>query len=315
MAEITSSEFRDFDSFREHLHGWDTDPIQLDAGFLSLCWDQLRLEDFSLALLRVNRRISDTSAVETGALGFSLALEPMLWCGLEVPAGSLLVLSPGRDQRSTLRPGFRSVEIATSEDLLHETGLLADPIDPRAFPPERCVVPLGPGLVRGFEELARFLRHPAGGEVSPSGAAALRSRALDLLRSALQGRGLPGIRPVPRYDLALAALRLVEDAPEYRFSVQELARTLGVTRRALEYAFRSALKVSPGRYLLARRLNRVRSDLRAPARPNVTDTALRHGFGHLGRFSEQYRRLFDELPSQTRRSESPPSRTSEPAIR
>jgi AraC-like DNA-binding protein len=239
----------------------------------------------------------------------------MLWCGLEVPTGSLLVLSPGRDQRSILRPGFRSVEIATSEDLLHQIGLLADAIDPRSFPPERCVVPLEPGLVRAFEDLAGFLRHPAGRETSPSGAAAVRSRALDLLRSALQGRGIPGVRPVPRYDLALAALRLVEQAPEYRFSVQELAGTLGVTRRALEYAFRSALEVSPAHYLRARSLNQVRSDLHAPACPSVTDTALRHGFGHLGRFSEQYRRLFGELPSQTRRGKSPLSRASEPAIR
>jgi AraC family ethanolamine operon transcriptional activator len=263
----------------------------------------------------MNRRISDTAAVEPGALGFSLALEPMLWCGLEVPAGSLLVLSPGRDQRSALPPGFRSVEIAVSEDLLHETDLLADALDPRAFPPERCVVPLRPGLVHAFEDLAGCLRHPAAGEISSSGAAAVRSRALDLLRSALLGRGIPGIRPIPRYDLALAALRLIEDAPEHRFSVQELARALGVTRRALEYAFTSALEVSPGRYLLARRLNQARSDLHAPVHPSVTDTALQHGFRHLGRFSGQYRQLFGELPSQTRRGKSPLSRASEPAIR
>ena len=305
MTEITSFEFRDFDSFREHLHGWDTDPVQLDAGPLQLCWDQLRLQDFGLARLQVNRRIADTAAIAPGALGFVIALEPTLWCGLEVPAGSLLVLSPGRDQRSTLRPGFRSVEIAASEKLLCEAGLLEEAIDPRAFPPERCVVPLGPGLVGAFEELARRLHRPAGNGLSPSGAAALQRRTLDLLRSALQKRGIPGIRPVARFDLASAALRLVEGNPGDQLSVQELAQALGVTRRALEYAFSSALEVSPGRYLLAHRLNRARRDLHARAPLNVTDAALRHGFRHLGRFSGQYRELFGELPSQTRRSEPP----------
>jgi AraC family ethanolamine operon transcriptional activator len=303
VNEITRLEFRDFDSFREHLHGWDTDPVQLDAGALRLSWDQLRLEDFGLARLQANRRIADTAAVEPGGLGFVVALDPMLWCGLQVPPGSLLVLSPGRDQRSTLRPGFRSVEITASEELLHEAGLLEDVIDPRAFPPERCVIPLGPGLVGDFEELAKCLDGPAGGELSPSGAAAVRCRTLDLLRSALRERGIPGIRPVPRFELAAAALRLVEGNGENRLSVQELAQALGVTRRALEYAFRSALEVSPGSYLLARRLNRVRSDLLRPAPQNVTNAALRHGFRHLGRFSEQYRRLFGQLPSQTGRSE------------
>ncbi len=313
LAEITSYEFHEFDSFREHLRGWDTDPIQLDAGPLCLCWSRLRLEDFELAHLQANRRIADTSAVEPGSLGFSLSFEPMLWCGLEVPAGALLVLSPGRDQRATLPPGFRSIEIAASEKLLYRAGLLADVIDPRSFPPESCVLPLGPGLVAAFEELAGPLRRPAGEGISPSCAASMRRRALDLLRGALQGRGIPGIRSIPRYDLALAALRLVEDNPGNPLSVQELVQALGVTRRALEYAFSSALEISPAQYLRARRLNRVRRDLNARKPLNVTDAALRHGFGHLGRFSGQYRRLFGELPSQTRRSELLLSRLSESA--
>jgi AraC family ethanolamine operon transcriptional activator len=304
VTEITCFEFCDFDCFREQLHGWDTDPVQLDAGPLRLRWDQLRYEDFGLARLRANRHIADTAAIGPGALGFVIALEPMLWCGLEVPDGSLLILSPGRDQRSTLRPGFRSVEITASERLLGEAGLLADAIDPRVFPPERCVVPLEPGLVAAFEELARCLRRPAGSGLSARWATAVRARAFDLLRIALEGREIPGIRPVPRYDLAAAALRLVEDDSGNQLSVRKLAQALGVTRRALEYAFASALEVSPGRYLLARRLNRVRRDLHARPPLNVTDAALRHGFGHLGRFSGQYRDLFGELPSQTRQSES-----------
>jgi AraC-like DNA-binding protein len=302
VTGITSFEFRDFDSFREHLQGWDTDPVQLDAGPLLLCWDQLRLQDFALARLQVNRRIADTSAVEPGFLGFSLGLEPMRWCGLEVPAGALLVLSPGRDQRSTLQPGFRSIEIHASEELLHEAGLLAGALDPRAFPPERCVVPLGPGLARAFEELSNGLPQAAGKRESPFKATSVRNRTLGLLRSALRDRGIPGIRPVPRFDLTSAALRLIEDDPGARLSVREIARALGVTRRALEYAFSSALGVSPGHYLLARRLNRVRSDLHSRVPMSVTDVALRHGFRHLGRFSGQYGRLFGELPSKTRRN-------------
>jgi AraC family ethanolamine operon transcriptional activator len=303
VVEISSFEFRDFDSFREHLHGWDTDPVQLDAGPLRLRWDQLRLEDFGLARLQVNRRIADTAAVEPGVLGFSLGLEPMRWCGLEVPAGSLLILSPGRDQRSTLRPGFRSVEITVSEALLYESGLLADAIDPRAFPPERCVIPLESGLVSAFEKLGRLLHRPPGDDLWPLQARALRHRVLDLLRSALQSRQVPGIQRVPRFGLASAALRLVEGNSGDRLSVRELEQELGVTRRALEYAFGSAMGVSPAQYLLARRLHQVRRELSATAPPSVTDAALRHGFKHLGRFSEHYRRLFGQLPSQTLRGE------------
>jgi AraC family ethanolamine operon transcriptional activator len=109
---------------------------------------------------------------------------------------------------------------------------------------------------------------------------------------------------VPRFALASAALRLVEENGQARIPVRELAESLGVTRRALEYAFDSALEISPARYLLARRLDHVRRELSAPAPPSVTAVALRHGFVHLGRFSRQYQRLFGELPSQTRRRQS-----------
>jgi AraC-like DNA-binding protein len=40
----------------------------------------------------------------------------------------------------------------------------------------------------------------------------------------------------------------------------------------------------------------------APGRGSVTDTALACGFEHFGRFSEAYRKLFGERPSQTLRS-------------
>jgi AraC-like DNA-binding protein len=36
-------------------------------------------------------------------------------------------------------------------------------------------------------------------------------------------------------------------------------------------------------------------------KPGITEAALAHGFDHLSRFAEHYRRLFDELPSQTLR--------------
>ncbi len=48
------------------------------------------------------------------------------------------------------------------------------------------------------------------------------------------------------------------------------------------------------------RLNGVRRDLLAKnSGKTVSDTAMEWGFYHLGRFSEQYMKMFDELPSKT----------------
>jgi AraC-like DNA-binding protein len=54
-------------------------------------------------------------------------------------------------------------------------------------------------------------------------------------------------------------------------------------------------------YFRACRLHAVRQELKtAPDRATVQAIARRWGFGHTGEFAAAYRRLFGELPSQTR---------------
>ena len=54
--------------------------------------------------------------------------------------------------------------------------------------------------------------------------------------------------------------------------------------------------------LTLERLRRVRFDLEnAQGEISVTETALRWGFSHLGRFAADYRKTFGERPSETAR--------------
>lgn len=72
--------------------------------------------------------------------------------------------------------------------------------------------------------------------------------------------------------------------------------------RGLYAGFREHRGISPMAYLRAVRLERVRHDLlNDPAIDSVTAAALRWGFGHLGRFSVEYRKSFGEPPGQTLR--------------
>ena len=78
-----------------------------------------------------------------------------------------------------------------------------------------------------------------------------------------------------------------------------MAQAAGVSQRTLEYAFKQALDLTPGKYLVLTRLNGAHHALVDADRSTttVTDIALRWGFNHLGRFSAAYRELFNELPS------------------
>jgi AraC family ethanolamine operon transcriptional activator len=83
-------------------------------------------------------------------------------------------------------------------------------------------------------------------------------------------------------------------------NIAALCAAMGASERRLHDAFRRHLDVSPKAYLKALRLNAARHDLlRGRPATRVTDVALDWGFGHFGWFSQDYRRLFGETPSQT----------------
>jgi AraC family ethanolamine operon transcriptional activator len=80
----------------------------------------------------------------------------------------------------------------------------------------------------------------------------------------------------------------------------DLCAAVGAGERTIHEAFREHLGTTPMAYQKALRLNAARQALvRAGARTKVTDVALDWGFLHFGWFSQDYRRLFGETPSQT----------------
>ena len=110
-------------------------------------------------------------------------------------------------------------------------------------------------------------------------------------------------RQLRRQELVRRVRELVFEHPEQPLSVAELCARLHVTRRTLQNGFQEALGTSPATYLRTMRLNAVRRALReqAPA-TTIADTAARWGFWHMGHFSQDYKALFGETPSQTRQA-------------
>ena len=84
--------------------------------------------------------------------------------------------------------------------------------------------------------------------------------------------------------------------------LDDIAIAAGVPPRTLYEAFRRFRGVSPMRHLRNLRLDQVRHHLLDADRAgSVTAIALEAGFGHLGRFSQDYAERFGEKPSETLR--------------
>jgi AraC-like DNA-binding protein len=104
----------------------------------------------------------------------------------------------------------------------------------------------------------------------------------------------PGSRLVRR------AVQFVEEHASNALTTSDIAAGIGASVRVLQAGFRKWRQVTPTEYLRTVRLQRVRDALlQASPSTTVTDVALDHGFIHLGRFSQHYKRAFGENPAAT----------------
>jgi AraC family transcriptional regulator, ethanolamine operon transcriptional activator len=105
-----------------------------------------------------------------------------------------------------------------------------------------------------------------------------------------------------RARLLRKACEIIDGRLTEGLTMSELCRMIGASRRTLENIFIEAFNMPPYQYVRALRLNAVRKALLSEEDANraIGDIAGRWGIWHLSHFATDYRRMFGELPSQTR---------------
>jgi len=113
----------------------------------------------------------------------------------------------------------------------------------------------------------------------------------------------PGRRQVPRGQIIRQSMEFVDQHDGEYLSVEQLATAAGVSERTLREAFHQYFGVGPVRYLNRRALHQIRRALKAadPSVATVTEIATQFGVWQFGRFAQDYRVVFGELPSETLR--------------
>ena len=113
-------------------------------------------------------------------------------------------------------------------------------------------------------------------------------------------------------DLSIDRTRQLEEWIEANLNepltIGRLCQVADVGARSLQKTFIHRRGVSPMRFVLERRIVAAYHRLvrAAPDNPiNITQVALELGFTHLGRFSQVYRQVVGELPSETLAGRSP----------
>ncbi|RSS82237.1 helix-turn-helix transcriptional regulator [Streptomyces sp. WAC06614] len=104
-------------------------------------------------------------------------------------------------------------------------------------------------------------------------------------------------------DTLRRAVAFIDAHAHLDIGLAEIADSIPVTPRAVQYAFARHAGTTPTGYLRRVRLARAHEDLRAadPGTTTVSEVALRWGFAHHGRFAAAYRRHYGAPPATTLR--------------
>jgi AraC-like DNA-binding protein len=227
--------------------------------------------------------------------------------GIEVRPGSLVIHRPNAEHDAVYGRNFKVACFSVGDDVLAKHFTQLDPRVQDAMRRPWSVFEPPPNarqeIIEQFGEAAAIIRlAPQVRKSSPAIAKFEEELVCDFLETVEQEFPAHLIETDQR---AVAMVRQVdEDVRKSSLicsSVAELCTACEVPRRTLNRAFQTVLGMGPATYLRRVRLNGARRALRqrSASSTRVSDVALEFGFWHLGRFAEQYDKLFGESPHET----------------
>ena len=275
--------------------------------FVSVDLPRLRLHSFREALPRLVQVDRPPDRVYIGFLPDEL-IDPIVVDGLRIDTGSLVQFGSERQSihRSFSPTAWANLSVSNAELDRLSSGIgghdLAAGRTPRLLMPDstnmRRLRAVHAGVIILAKQSPELLSEP---ELSRSVEAAVTEAMVDCLGGPERQCHSP---TQLRHAAILARFRELLDANLDRpLYLPEVCATIGVSQRTLLYCCQDFLGMPPKRYFFLRRMHIVRRVLLESDRHTTTVTAIatRHGFWEFGRFSVQYRMLFNEMPSTTLR--------------
>jgi AraC-like DNA-binding protein len=282
--------------------GWDIDFRQLDAGSPRIDAQVLKGPRTTIMEFRLARAYHQRGFAPKGALNFGIPLTgPLDWHGERVSHSPVLSFNGNSGFDSVSRSGFAGLTLSTTPNMLEDTAATY------GVPVPKYLVESGggqfatpPDSVLPLANHWRRLLSARPGTHDPDYESEL---LLQLILTQLGNwKSEDASTSSQRARASSRAIDFIESRPGEAIRVSEVCRETGVAWRTLDRAFRERFGIGPKAYLTRRRLGGVREALAAgPTERRIADVANAWGFWHIGQLARDYRRLFGELPSETRR--------------
>lgn len=298
------AEFGDVDQLCQEVRYWDLQfqpltvmPEKRRVAYLV----QGTCGHFELSYARFRQNLDQRGAPPAGKLTFTIpgpTLRSLWWCGKETASNDVLVYYPGNEWRSISDKDF-------------EVYLISIPLADFASYSARCGMPdADPRLLQTVFMAPQSLLAQAQTVLFPLLMPApyfdtlkLDGLVEDLIGCWLAQTGLKPRKAEPhKSKLAISKILEKIDAGEtHHLNIPELCAGMGLSRRALEIAFKEKFGVGPAAFVKSWKMAQSRRLLMQadPQKISVADVMAEHGFVHVGQFATDYKRWFQELPSET----------------
>lgn len=294
----------DIDEHAAHVSGWHVNYDQMSAGLFQGELSEFKLDWMQVMRDRTNQSLLKKGSAKSGTITFSVPVSYAGNCycgGHPMQDGNALVAHADDLPQLRTPDQMDLIVVAVEQEILERElelhGITFDSAHlPKVYQLQGLALPNNLRMI--LDDLERGVALPGlPDEVWRHQVRdAIMGQILDLL---------PSVQPIELTPSARK--RTVDRACEYALahldeplSILDMCRTLGASRRKLQYCFQETLGTNPVAYLRALRLNAARRELlKGASRVSVQDVAARWGFWHLSRFSSEYREMFGERPSQT----------------
>ena len=305
-----------FEELAEAAQGWELGFRQLSATSSPFRLEQLATSRMVYARISFDSKFHQLGGPVLGFRTFALHVSggtDYRWCGGAVTNQDLIVFPADGEFESVSLPGFDVFTLSLSTALLERTAEIQFQRSLHSYMDSSGYICRLAGVeVRKLRallhRLSEDIKHFYGDGTmfsQNSRTQRLEQRLAHQVLACLgQGRALApqgaGSKRMKTFDKALA---FIEQRLNLDVSALDIAESVGVSRRTLEYAFRDGFDMSPAAYLKAMRLRTLNQKL---LNGNHADTSVAQlcadlGFLHPGQAAADYLAMYEELPSFTLR--------------
>ncbi len=312
LSTVIDQRFDDFDAQSEQLSGHDQEYSQLSSGtFAGRFISAFAGPELSIHCEKANQSLEQWIGCPKGIVSIGIVLEEaagFVVNGQELGSGDVMITRPGGEMNLSSPANGAIMAICIDENLLAE--MIGDGAGAAMLHPNREAVETihAPALARHLRADAlavlQALRHNRIEAPSSDGLSRpfVNSITAQLsLHAALADEAGGHTGEMSRSEF-LCAKRLIAEGDMEQVDYGRLCARTSWSKRSIQSAFARYANTSPSRYLRTIKLNRTRRALldRSNLSDSIGDIAAANGFWNWSRFTQEYKALFCELPSQTR---------------